>query len=79
MIPGGKLVLSLKHLNRIRSVDVTNYSLTAEAGLHSVAGAAGGGRGRVLLPAEAWARKGSCQIGGNLSTNAGGVNVLRYA
>ena len=74
---GRQLVLSLKHLNRIRSVDVTNYSLTAEAGcilsqVQQAADAAG-----CFFPLSLGSQ-GSCQIGGNLSTNAGGVNVLRY-
>jgi FAD/FMN-containing dehydrogenase len=74
---GRQLVLSLRRLNRIRSVDTDNDSLTAEAGCVLA---------QVQQAAEAAGRffplsigsQGSCQIGGNLSTNAGGVNVLRY-
>jgi FAD/FMN-containing dehydrogenase len=74
---GRQLVLSLRRLNRIRSVDTDNDSLIAEAGCVLA---------QVQQAAEAAARffplsigsQGSCQIGGNLSTNAGGVNVLRY-
>jgi FAD/FMN-containing dehydrogenase len=74
---GRQLVLSLRRLNRIRSVDADNYSLAAEAGCVLT---------RVQQAAESAGRffplslgsQGSCQIGGNLSTNAGGVNVLRY-
>jgi FAD/FMN-containing dehydrogenase len=74
---GQQLVLSLRRLNRIRSVDVTNYSLTAEAGcilaqVQQAAETAG-----CFFPLSLGSQ-GSCQIGGNLSTNAGGVNVLRY-
>jgi FAD/FMN-containing dehydrogenase len=74
---GRQLVLSLRRLNRIRSVDTANYSLTAEAGcilaqVQQAAEAAG-----FLFPLSLGSQ-GSCQIGGNLSTNAGGVNVLRY-
>jgi FAD/FMN-containing dehydrogenase len=74
---GRQLVLSLRRLNRIRSVDVTNYSLTAEAGcilaqVQQAADTAG-----CFFPLSLGSQ-GSCQIGGNLSTNAGGVNVLRY-
>jgi FAD/FMN-containing dehydrogenase len=74
---GRQLVVSLGRLNRIRSVDALNYSLTAEAGcvlerIQRVAEEAGR-----FFPLSLGAQ-GSCQIGGNLSTNAGGLNVLRY-
>jgi FAD/FMN-containing dehydrogenase len=79
-VPSGarrEVVLSLSRLNRIRSIDVLNDTLTAEAGcvlaeVQQAADAAG------RLFALSLAAEGSCQIGGNLSTNAGGVNVLRY-
>ena len=74
---GRQLVLSLARLKRVRSVDPENYSLIAEAGclLADVqqAAAAAGRHFPLSLGSE-----GSCQIGGNLSTNAGGVHVLRY-
>jgi FAD/FMN-containing dehydrogenase len=74
---GRQLVLSLGRLNRIRSLDAVNYSLTADAGCVLA---------QVQRAAEEVGRffplslgsEGSCHIGGNLSTNAGGVNVLRY-
>ena len=74
---GLQLVVSLARLNRVRSVDPENYSLVAEAGCVL---------GQVQEAAEQAGRhfplslgsQGSCQIGGNLSTNAGGVHVLRY-
>ena len=72
-----ELVLALGRLNRIRSLDVLNDTVTVEAGcvLAAVQRAAeDAGR---LFPLSL-AAEGSCQIGGNLSTNAGGVNVLRY-
>ena len=74
---GRQLVLSLQRMNRIRSVDAVNYSLTAEAGcilarVQQVADEAG------RFFALSLGAEGSCQIGGNLSTNAGGVSVLRY-
>ena len=74
---GGQVVLALAHLNRIRSIDAANDSLIAEAGclLAQVQGAADeAGR---LFPLSLGS-EGSCQIGGNLSTNAGGTSVLRY-
>jgi len=72
-----EIVLSLGRMNRIREVDPLDDSLVAEAGciLTNVQQAAesAGRYFPVSLAAE-----GSCQIGGILSTNAGGVNVLRY-
>jgi FAD/FMN-containing dehydrogenase len=74
---GRQLVLSLRRLNRIRSLDADNYSLTAEAGcvLAQVQQAAAAAQRFFPLSIGS---QGSCQIGGNLSTNAGGVHVLRY-
>ncbi|GGF74800.1 oxidoreductase [Azorhizobium oxalatiphilum] len=74
---GDELVVSLERLNAIRELDAANLSLTAEAGcvlsvLQEAADAAG-----LLLPLDLGSRQ-SCQIGGNLSTNAGGVSVLKY-
>ena len=72
-----ELVLSLSRMNRIRALDALDDTITAEAGcvLAQVqqAAEAAGRYFPVSLAAE-----GSCQIGGILSTNAGGVNVLRY-
>jgi FAD/FMN-containing dehydrogenase len=74
---GRQLVLSLGRLNRIRSLDPDNYSLIAEAGcVLAQVQAAADAAGR-FFPLSIGSQ-GSCQIGGNLSTNAGGVNVLRY-
>jgi D-lactate dehydrogenase (cytochrome) len=74
---GGELVLSLERMNRIRAFDPINYTMTVEAGciLQTVQEQAEAGG---CLFALSLAAEGSCQIGGNLSTNAGGVNVLRY-
>lgn len=75
---GGKAVLiCLSRMNRIRSLDLVNSTITVEAGcilqaVHEAALAAGR-----LFPLSL-AAEGSCQIGGNLSTNAGGVQVIRY-
>ena len=74
---GNSIVLGLKRMNRIRSVDAANFALTAEAGctLASVQQAAAGADR--LFPLSLGS-EGSCQIGGNLATNAGGTAVLRY-
>jgi FAD/FMN-containing dehydrogenase len=72
-----EIVLSLARMNRVREIDALNDTLTAEAGciLAEIQRAADeAGR---LFPLSLGA-EGSCMIGGNLSTNAGGVNVLRY-
>lgn len=74
---GAAVVISLSRLNRIRAVDALNNTITVEAGCTLAAvqeAAQAAGR---LFPL-ALASEGSCQIGGNLSTNAGGVQVLRY-
>ena len=72
-----EIVVSLSRMSRIRAVDPLNNTLTADAGcvLAEIQRAAAG-HDR-LFPLSLGA-EGSCQIGGNLSTNAGGVNVLRY-
>jgi FAD/FMN-containing dehydrogenase len=74
---GDELVLSLGRMNRIREVDALNNTITAEAGciLANIQQAAL--EVERLFPLSLGA-EGSCQIGGNLATNAGGVNVLRY-
>jgi FAD/FMN-containing dehydrogenase len=74
---GRQLLLSLRRLNRIRAIDADNFSITAEAGcvLASVQQAADGVERFFPLSLGS---EGSCQIGGNLATNAGGLNVVRY-
>jgi FAD/FMN-containing dehydrogenase len=74
---GRQLLLSLRRLNRIRNVDADNFSLTAEAGcvLERVQQAADAAERFFPLSLGS---EGSCQIGGNLATNAGGLNVVRY-
>jgi FAD/FMN-containing dehydrogenase len=74
---GGEVVVSLRRMNRIRAIDADNNSITVEAGctLHAVQEAA---READRLFPLSLAAEGSATIGGNLSTNAGGVQVLRY-
>ena len=74
---GTALVLSLRRLRRVREVDPINNTLTVEAGLSLLEvqqAAEAAGR---LFPLSL-AAEGSCTIGGNLATNAGGVQVLRH-
>jgi FAD/FMN-containing dehydrogenase len=74
---GRALVLSLKRLNKIRAIDPINNTLTAEAGSVLADVQATAERNGRLFPLSLGA-EGSCTIGGNLSTNAGGVQVVRY-
>src|SRR5712675_293638 len=74
---GSQIVLNLSRMNRVRAIDARNNTMIAEAGcvlanLHKAAKEAGR-----LFPLSL-AAEGSCEIGGNLSTNAGGTAVLRY-
>jgi FAD/FMN-containing dehydrogenase len=72
-----QVLMSLARLNRVRAIDPANYTLTAEAGCILAklqAAAAGADR---YLPLSLGS-EGSCMLGGNLSTNAGGLNVIRY-
>ena len=74
---GRTILLSLRLMNRIREIDATNMSMTVEAGcvlqtLHEATEREG-----LYFPLNL-AAKGSCTIGGNLGTNAGGLNVVRY-
>ncbi len=74
---GQGVVLSLSRMNRVRAIDPTDYSITVDAGCILA---------DVQKAAEAVARlfplslgaEGSCQIGGNIATNAGGIATLRY-
>jgi len=74
---GRAVVIQLGRLQRVRAIDATNNTITVEAGctLRQVQDAAA--EADRLFPLSL-AAEGSCEIGGNLSTNAGGVHVLRY-
>jgi FAD/FMN-containing dehydrogenase len=74
---GQQLVIGLGRMNRVRAIDAANFSMTVEAGclLEQVQRAAAGAG--CYFPLELGSA-GSCQIGGNLATNAGGLNVLRF-
>src|SRR5882672_286432 len=73
----GEVLLSLERMNRIRSVSVEDNTLIAEAGVVLANAQKAAGQAGRLFPLSL-AAEGSCTIGGNVSTNAGGVNVLRY-
>ena len=74
---GSQIVLSLRRLNRIRQVDPANYSMIIEAGCTLAAAQAAALEADRLFPLSLGS-EGTAQIGGNLSTNAGGTAVLRY-
>ncbi|MEZ5668891.1 MAG: FAD-binding oxidoreductase [Alphaproteobacteria bacterium] len=74
---GSQVVLSLERMNRIRAVDPLDNTMVVEAGCVLVAVQAAAAEVDRLFPLSLGA-EGSCQIGGNLSTNAGGTQVLRY-
>ncbi|MEN3276737.1 MAG: hypothetical protein V7631_2527 [Massilia sp.] len=74
---GAAVVLSLRRMNRILEIDATNRTMLVQAGaiLQQIQDAAS--EAGLLFPLSL-AAEGSCTIGGNLSTNAGGTAVLRY-
>ncbi len=74
---GTQVLLSLTRLNRVRAIDGANLTMTVDAGcvLQNLQTAASGAG--FLFPLSL-AAEGSCTIGGNLATNAGGTQVLRY-
>jgi FAD/FMN-containing dehydrogenase len=74
---GSQVLLSLARLNRIRGIDTANYTLTAEAGCILAKLQAAAAEADRYLPLSLGS-EGSCMLGGNLSTNAGGLNVIRY-
>ena len=73
----GELVLSLTRLDRIREVDPTSNAMTCEAGVVLVKAQEAAAAADRLFPLSL-AAEGSCTIGGNLATNAGGTAVLAY-
>jgi len=72
-----EILLSLSRLNRIREVDELGFTLTAEAGVVLASAQAAASERGLLFPLS-MGSEGSAQIGGALSTNAGGLAVLRY-
>ncbi|MDP2761203.1 MAG: FAD-binding oxidoreductase [Sideroxyarcus sp.] len=73
-----QIVINLSRMNRIRALDATNYTMTVEAGCKLESLYAAPEQADRLFPLGLTAVAPHCEIGGNLSTNAGGINVLRY-
>jgi FAD/FMN-containing dehydrogenase len=71
------IVLALGRMNRIRAIDAVNFTMTVEAGCVLADLQQAAAEADRLFPLSLGA-EGSCQIGGNISTNAGGIAVLRY-
>jgi FAD/FMN-containing dehydrogenase len=71
------VILSLTRMNKIRSVDAAGRTVVAEAGVVLETLQAEVAKSGLVFPLS-FGAKGSCTIGGNLSTNAGGSNVVRY-
>ena len=74
---GGQILVNLSRMNALRSIDAFNNTMEVEAGCVLADIRAAAAQADRLFPLSL-AAEGSCQIGGNLSTNAGGTNVLRY-
>ena len=73
-----QIVLNLSRMNRIRAIAPTNYTMTVEAGCTLASVRAAAEKHDRLFPLGLTAIAAHCEIGGNLSTNAGGIGVLRY-
>lgn len=73
----GEVLLSLRRMNRVLAVDTDGMTLTAEAGVLLADAQARADEVGLLYPLTL-ASEGSCTIGGNIATNAGGNHVLRY-
>ena len=75
---GEQIVLNLSRMSRIRAFDATNFTMTVEAGCKLADVREEAEKNNRLFPLGLTATQKYCEIGGNLSTNAGGINVLRY-
>jgi len=74
---GTQVLFSLSRMDRIRHIDTRGFTLTADAGVVLAAAQSEAAAHDLLLPLS-MGSQGSCQLGGNVATNAGGVAVLRY-
>jgi FAD/FMN-containing dehydrogenase len=73
-----QIIINLSRMHRIREVDATNYTMTVEAGCKLASLYEAAEQADRLFPLGLTAIAPHCEIGGNLSTNAGGIGVLRY-
>lgn len=73
-----QIVINLSRMNSIRKVDAINYTMTVEAGCKLASLYEAADKADRLFPLGLTAIAPHCEIGGNLSTNAGGIGVLRY-
>ena len=74
---GTQVIVNLSRMNRVRAVDAQNNTMTVEAGCVLAAAQHAAEQHDRFFPLSLGS-EGSCEIGGNLSTNAGGTGVLRY-
>ena len=74
---GREVIVNLGRMNKIRAIDPINFNITVDAGCILADIQRTAAEHNCLFPLSL-AAEGSCQIGGNLATNAGGINVLRY-
>lgn len=72
-----EIVVSLEHMTKVRSVSALDYAMVVEAGCILQTAKQAAAEADCLLPIT-FGAEGSCRIGGNVATNAGGFNVLRY-
>ncbi len=73
-----QIIINLSRMNRIRYVDATDYTMVVEAGCKLASLYQAAEQANRLFPLGLTAIAPQCEIGGNLSTNAGGIGVLRY-
>ncbi len=76
-VASGEVIVSLGRMNRVRAIDPVNFTMTVDAGCVLADLQTAAVEHDRLFPLSLGA-EGSCQIGGNLSTNAGGTAVIRY-
>lgn len=74
---GTQVLLSLQRMNKVRHIDRANLTMTVDAGCILLAAQQAAATEGLLFPLSL-AAEGSCTVGGNLATNAGGTQVLRY-
>ena len=73
----GELVVSLEKMNRVLGFDADDRILTVQAGIALETAQAAAREHGLIYPVD-FAARGSCSIGGNIATNAGGIRVIRY-